>query len=116
MSHKDDDIHANTWASVDDEAGVEDVDGMQNPDDSDGDDGDGHGDANEQDGVEDDGHGGGNGQDNVEDGEDKDCGMAGEAVRLSAHLLYPFMFSVSVWTALLTLQCLLQHIQALQAL
>jgi len=41
MSHKDDDIHANTWASVDDEAGVEDVDGTQNPDDSDGDDSDG---------------------------------------------------------------------------
>ena len=48
-------------------------------------------------------------QDGVEDGEDKYCRMAGEAVKLSVDLLYPCVFSVSVWTALLTLQCLLQH-------
>ena len=36
--------------------------------------------------------------------------MAGEAVKLSVDLLYPSVFSVSFWTVLLMLQCLLQHI------
>ena len=42
--------------------------------------------------------------------------MAGEVVKLSFDLLYPSMFSVSFWTVSVTLQCLLQHIRALQAL
>jgi len=42
--------------------------------------------------------------------------MAGEAVKLSVDLLYLCMFLVSVWIVLLTLQCLLQHIRALQTL
>ena len=42
--------------------------------------------------------------------------MAGEVIKLSVDLLYPCVLSVSVWTVLLTLQCLLHHVQALQAL
>jgi len=95
---------------------AENVDGTQNPDDADDAEADGQEDGNEQDGVEDDGHRDGNEQGDVEDDEDKDCRVAGEAVRLSVYLLYPRVFSVSIWTASRALQCLLQHIQALQTL
>jgi len=94
VSHNDDSIPTSAYTSVDDKAGVEGVDDMQSLDDSKDDE-----DVNEQ--VD------------VEDNEDKDCRVA---VRLSVDLLYPCMFSVFVWTALLMLQCPLQHIRALQLL
>jgi len=72
VSHDDDSIPANARTSVDD---------TQSPDDSDDDEADVHEDGNEQDDVEDDGHGDGDEQDDIEYDEDKDCGVAGEAVR-----------------------------------
>lgn len=119
MLHKDDSIPTNACTSVNDKAGVENVDGMQNPDDGDDDEA---GDDKDVDGMQnlDDSKvneaGDNEDEDHIENDEDKDCEITGGLVRLSVDLLYPSVFSVSVWTALLTLQCLLQHIQVLQVL
>ena len=75
--HKDDSIPANACTSVDDKAGVENVDGTQNLDDS----------GDDEAGDDKD-------EDHVENDEDKDCKMAGGPVRLSIVLLYHSIFSV----------------------
>jgi len=72
VSHNDDSIPENACTSVND---------MQSPGDSNDDEADVHEDGNEQDDVEDDGHGDGDEQDDIEYDEDKDCRVAGEAVR-----------------------------------
>jgi len=103
VSHDNDSIPANARTSVDD---------MQSPDDSDDDEADVHEDGNEQDDVEDDGHGMGMSKMTLSMMRTRIVGWLGRQSGLSVDLLYPCMFSDSVWTALLTLQ----HIRALQCL